>query len=138
MVFSPSRRVWIQKCFMSANTHLNALLKLKRDRGDDAFDMSIKGADISTAIYLNALNGNKEKANHILSKFVEFSQELLEDIIEKRHIYECKLMVPETGNPIDKRESKIMKDMKKDGQYKEMCDYLMNEKKHYELIINLM
>ena len=137
MVLSPHKRLWVKKWYDQENQHLNDLLLL-RSEGRKGFDRSIKSAKITRAIYVYILNGDKEKAQYKLSKFVELSQEVLEDMIENRENWGCAVIDMESDKPVGEDNSRMLMDMKQDGQYKDMCDLLMGKKPNFEKIISDM
>ena len=124
MVLSPLWRTQVKQWYDEENQHLNDLLQFLSE-GRKGYDSSIKGAKIARAIYVYVLNGDKEKAQYKLSKFVEFSQELLEDIIENREKWGCAVVDTNIDKCVGEDGFKILPDMKQDGQYKDMCDLLM-------------
>tara|TARA_R110001592_G_scaffold63062_2_gene192995 strand:- start:533 stop:961 length:429 start_codon:yes stop_codon:yes gene_type:complete len=142
MVLSPSMRTQVKQWYDEENQHLSELLQSRIDGrnidGQEGFDKSIKCAKITRAIYVYVLNGDKEKAQYKLSKYVEFSQELLEHIIENRENCACGIIDTDSDKPIGKDESKMLMDMKQDGQYKDICDLLMEKKTNFEKIISDM
>ncbi len=129
MPLSATDRAMTTHAYNIENNHLNMLLKKKEEEGK-VNPASFKTCKIKRAILLHALNGDKEKAQHKLSEYIQHCQELMEDLLEDRENY--------TFVSVDEDGTREAMDMEKDGPYKAMCDLLMEDTKCMKILIDLM
>ena len=129
MPLSALDRAMTTDAYNIENNLLNKLLK-KQEEGGKVNPWSIKTSKITRAIYVHALNGVKEKAQHKLSKLIQHFQEAMEDMLEDRE--NCTFVT------VDDDGTREAMKMEKDGPYKVMCDLLMEDTKCMKILIDLM
>ena len=129
MPFSSTDRVEIKKAYNIENSHLDDLLKRLKEAGK-VEHQAIQGSKIKRAIFVYVLNGDKEKAQHKLSKFIQHCQEVMEDMLEDRGNW--------TFVSVDEDGTKETLKMEKDGPYKVMCDHLMEDTKIMKHLVDLI
>ena len=129
MPFSSTDRVEIKKAYNLENSHLDDLLKRLKE-GEKVEHDTIKCSKIRRAIYVYALNGDKEKAQHKVSKYIQHCQEILEELLEDRGNW--------TFVTVDDDGTKESMNIEKDGPYKVVCDMMMEDTKTMKSLVDLI
>ena len=130
MPLSALDRAMTTDAYNIENNLLNKLLK-KQEEGGKVNPWSIKTSKITRAIYVHALNGDKEKAQHKLSKYIQHCQEVMEDMLEDRDNASFTMTNARTG-------TKETISIAKDGGYKVMCDYNMKDITDMRFLVKMM